>query len=191
MSLIIDPFSSPESWDAIVVGGQASPGLCHIEEVHRPYGWDVKKGKGADGATLTHTGRQLAKWKTRHQLWTPVHFIDWSTWSQALKYEPTKGQPVLALDVFHPALVAVDVSVAIVVNLGAPLHKGKGLYEAVVEWLEYRPPPPAKATATPTSSPNADLPGKPGQTSQIDQLNARLASLQIKAQKAGAPGFAP
>jgi hypothetical protein len=187
MSIIVDPFSSPQAWDTIVVGGQDSPGLCHMEELHRPYGWDVKKGKGSDGATLTHTGRQLAKWKTRHHLWTVAHFLAWSLWSQALKYEPTKGQPVVALDVFHPALVAVDVSVAIVVNLGDPHHKGKGLYEAVVEWLEYRPPPPAKATATPTSAPDAGLPDKPAVPPDVAIRQNVVAKLQLEDQAAYAP----
>jgi hypothetical protein len=185
VSIIADPFGAPQAWDAIVVAGQKSPGLCKFEELHRPFGWDVKKGKGADGATLTHTGRQLAKWKTRHQLWTPAHFIAWGSWSQLLKYEPVKGIPVQALDVFHPALVAVDVAVAIVVNLGAPLHKGKGLYEAVVEWLEYRPPPPAKATATPKSGDNAgDLPDAPKQNPLVVAKAALAKQLAINAQQA-------
>lgn len=184
MSIIVDPFTAPAAWDVFVVAGQGSPGLVHLEELHRPYGWDVKKGKGSDGATLTHTGRQLAKWKTRHQLWTPAHFLAWSLWSQLLKYEPTKGQPVVALDVFHPALVAVDVSIAIVVNLGAPLHKGRGMYEAVIEWLEYRPPPPAKATATPTSAPDAGLPDRPGVPPDVAFRQNVVGALQVQAQQA-------
>jgi hypothetical protein len=163
----------------------ALAGLCLIDECHRPFGWDVKKGKGADGATLTHTGRQLAKFKARFQLWTPAHFFAWAAWSEILKYEPTKGRPVTALDIFHPALVAIDVSSVIVVNLGAPTHKGKGLYEATVEFLEYRPPPPVKATATPSqSSPDGDLPDKPVQPPDVVFRQNTVRQLQINAQQA-------
>lgn len=186
---IADPFTAPNAWTSAVIGGQTTPGFVEVTDAHRPFGWDVKGGKGADGATVTHTGKQLAEPKLKIKLWTSEHFAAWDAFVPLLKYEPTKGKPVLALDIYHPALAAIDCNSVVVKKLGAPTHKGGGLFEVDIELLEYRPPPPKKAVATPSQSTGdgADDANGNRQDPQVVALQKQVAALLPKVQQAYAP----
>lgn len=175
----LNPIDFPAAHDVIVVGGVLSPGICVVEQVKRAHEFDVKKGKGYYGATVTFVGRPPAKFKVTFKLWKPEHFLAWETFRELLKYDPTKQAPE-AVDVFHPVLADIDLHSVVTESIGSIVHKGGQLYEIEVEFLEYFAPPKKSAVGTPTKSQWVDsktkTPGtQPGSSSQtLDQQNADL-----------------
>ena len=86
----IDPIANPEEWDTVSIAQTVSPGVCKVGEFKRANEWDVKKGKGTVGGTLTYVGRPPAKGSITFRLWTSAHFTAWDTFRLALLYDPTK-----------------------------------------------------------------------------------------------------
>lgn len=178
----INPLDNPEAWDKLEVGGVESPGLALVGEFKRAHDWDVKKGKGADGATLTFNGRPPAEGSVEFQLWTRAHFTEWSEWLQLLKYDPIKKAPQ-PIDAWHPSLADLDINSLVTQKIGNIVHKGNQLYSVTVDFIEYLPPPKASATSTPNGSvttPPGTTPGTP--TDPVaDAQQAEIAALLKKA----------
>ena len=147
----IDPISNPEWWHFIVVGGIKITTPCELDGFARVNGWDVKKGKGADGATETALGKEPSKGKIKFFLWTAQHFLDWSTQYALFKYDGTKKN-VEAIDIWHPALAAVEINAFVTEEITPPMHAGLGLYTITVSLLEFLPAPPKSAVSTPSKS---------------------------------------
>jgi hypothetical protein len=147
----LDPINNPQAWDTIQIGQQTSPGVAQVGEWKRAHEWDVKKGKGTLGGTVTFVGRPPAKGPIKFLLWTPTHFQAWDTFRPLLKFDPTK-QAVQAVDIFHPVLADIDVTSVVTESIGNIVYEGQGLYSITVEFLEYFPPPRTSAVGTPTGS---------------------------------------
>lgn len=186
-SQVLNPFDSPDAWDVIKIGQQTSPGLCKVSDFASKHEWDVKKGKGTLGATITFVGRPPAKGSIKFKLWTPQHFVQWGTFVDSFKYDPTK-KAVQAIDIYHPALSFIDLNSVVCEGIGLPVHEGSGLYTITVELLEYFPPPKASAIGTPSGSVStksksgdpAGAPPDPVADAQQKEIGALLA-------KAGQP----
>lgn len=161
MSGAVDPITYPQAWDSVGLGQLESPGLCEISGFDREYDWDVKKGKGAKGATITFTGQQPAKGSITFKLWTAEHFARWDTFRRALKYDPTK-KTAQAIDLYHPSLDDLDVSSVVTTKIGPIKHDGGGMYSIKCEFLEYLPPPKTSAVGSPTGSKSNTGKGNPG-----------------------------
>ena len=155
----VDPFSNPQAWDVITVAGVASPGKCDVSDCKTAYDWDVKKGKGVRGATVTFLGRPPAKFHITFQLWTAAHFAAWDAFRPLFKYDPAKKQPN-AIDIYHPALADIEISSVVCEGIGTIIHKGGQLYELVIDFLEYLPP--VKSIGTPGKSVYTQLDKGPG-----------------------------
>lgn len=147
----IDPIQNPQAWQVIQLGSSTSPGVCIVSGFRRAHEWDVKKGKGALGATITFVQRPPAKGSVEFLLWQPIHFQQWDIFRPLLKYDPTK-KAVQAIDIYHPSLADVEISSVVTENIGAIEHKGDGLYSITVDFMEYFPPPKASAVSTPAGS---------------------------------------
>ena len=165
MSGAVNPIDFPQAWDVVLVGGSDSPGVCKVGEFKRAHEFDVKKGKGTLGATITFVGRPPAKGSVTFKLWTADHFTAWDNFRPLLKFDPTK-KAIQAIDIYHPALADIDIHSVVTENIGSIVHEGEGLYSIAVDFLEYFPPPKASAIGTPTgssstSSANGSTPGTP------------------------------
>jgi hypothetical protein len=179
-----DPFTDPGGWSRCVLGGMTTPGLCEID-CPRENGWDIKTGKGADGGICTFVGRPPIKdIKATFTAWEIEHFEAWDLLLPLLKYAPTKGQPVTALPIYHPALAKLDVTAVVVTKLTNWKHAGDGEWTFEVTFVEYRPPPPVSAVATPGQS--TDLPNANGSTPdpRVVALRQANADLMKRAQQA-------
>ncbi len=177
----LDPINNPQDWDVIYVAQTPSPGVCKLGEWKRAFEWDVKKGKGTLGATVTFVGRPPAKGSITFYLWLPEHFSDWKTFRDLLKFDPTK-QTVQAIDMFHPSLGDIGIHSVVTESIGNIVHEGQQLYSITVEFLEYFAPPKAAAVGTPTGSTSTTATGAPGsppdpvadaQQKEIGQLLAK------------------
>lgn len=147
----LSPISNPQAWDVVQIGQQTSPGICKIGDFKAKKEWDVKKGKGVLGATITFVGRPPAQGSITFKLWSDAHFAAWETFQSAFQYDPTR-KAVQAIDIYHPALAAIDINSVVCEGIGAPNHVGEGMYEVVVDLLEYFPPPKSSAIGTPSGS---------------------------------------
>jgi len=140
----VNPLDHAQEWDVIRIGQAVSPGVCEVGEFKRAAEWDVKKGKGSLGATITFVGRPPAKGSIKFLLWDPQHFDDWDRFRPLLKYDPTK-KAVQAVDIYHPSLADLNLNSVVTESIGGIVHEGKQLYSITVEFLEYFPPPKASA----------------------------------------------
>lgn len=161
----MDPISNAEAWHHIVVASIQSPGAIAVNGMRgfkRETGWDKKKGKGSQGASLTTTTFPPAEGQITFQLWLARHFTEWEQFLPLLKYNPAKtstNDAADALDIFHPALVFVDVGSVVTHFISPPYHRGRGLYEIEVDFVEWLPPPPVAIVRT-TGSSSANDPSK-------------------------------
>lgn len=180
---LVDPVSFPQIWDSILIGGVQSPGMCKVHEFRRAHEFDVKKGKGAFGATITFVGRPPAKGDITFYLWASSHFVAWENFRLLLKYDPTK-KAVQAIDIYHPSLADIDITSVVTESIGNIVHEGDQLYSITVSFLEYFPPPKVAAISTPTTSQQQNTSQIPGQAppqaadanqTQIQQLLAQAS----------------
>lgn len=155
----VDPINNPEAWDFVLIGGVQCPGRCKVGEFKRANEWDIKKGKGSLGATVTYVSRPPAKGGIEFYLWLPIHFQQWETFRPLFKYDPTK-KAVKAIDIYHPGLADIDVTSVVCEMIGNLQNDGMGLWTVKVDLLEYFPPPAKPAISTPQGAVgNAPTPG--------------------------------
>lgn len=178
----INPIEFADSWHFVTVGGMASPGVIAIDGIRgfdRETGWDKKKGKGTQGATLTLTSFPPAEGSFEFVLWTPDHFIDWQKFLQVLKYDPTKKKGsggAEALDIYHPSLADIGISRVVTAKVSPITHKGLGKYVVTVDFIEWINPPKQSVVATTnTSKTNKEVGKKVGDVPKaIQDANAEL-----------------
>ncbi len=159
----INPIDNPQAWDVINVGGKDNPGYCEVGEFKRENEWDIKKGKGTKGATMTFVGLPPAKGQIVFYLWLAQHFRDWEAFRKLFKYDPTK-KTTSAIDIYHPSLADIDISSVVTEYITNIVHVGKQMYTVTVDLVEYSPPPKASAVSTPGGSKStggASIPGTP------------------------------
>lgn len=160
MSGLNNPIDYPQDWDTVTISGNVSPGICEVSGFERAHEWDVKKGKGTQGATITYVGRPPAKGTVKFYLWTAKHFDQWDTFVPLFKYDPTK-QSVQAFSMYYPSLDDIDLFQFVCEGIGAIVHEGKQLYSCTVKLLEFFPAPKASAVSTPVKATTNKAPEDP------------------------------
>lgn len=170
-SALLNPISSSSlggrhPWSFITIAGIESPGIIPTDGIKgfkRETGWDKKKGKGTQGATMTLTTLPPAEGSIEFCLWLPVHFAQWQEFIRQLIYNPTR-KPADAFDIGHPALADLQIYSVVVESITPLYHQGLNKYAATIEFAEWLPPPKVSATSTPSGSKDnnpGDLPGIP------------------------------
>jgi hypothetical protein len=186
----LNPIQFAKDWHYIVIAGSRSPGAIAIDGIHgfeRETGWDIKKGKGVKGASLTLTTLPPAEGSVDIQLWLPEHFAQWSAFARLLKYDTSKTSPTAAdaVSIEHPSLVDVDVNLVVTRKVHPLRHRGRGLYIATIEFIEWMQPPKmsvVKDTTASRVSNKEETPGDPDDTvgnkidRQIGEASKTLAA---------------
>ena len=176
----VNPIDNPQIWDVIRLGQAISPGICKVGEWKREHQWDVKKGKGTLGGTVTFVGRPPAKGSITFKLWTPDHFAEWDLFRPLLKFDPTK-KTVSAIDIYHPSLADIDIHSVVTETIGNVVHEGDQLYSITVDFIEYFPPPKAAAVGTPSGSKSAKSTTGSNSTGKSDDPVADAQQKEIAA----------
>lgn len=183
----VSPLSYPDAWDTVEVGGQEwdGDGMVLVSGFKRDFGWDIKKGKGTKGATLTLNEFPPAEGKLLFSLVSDEDFAKWAEFKKQFDYDPPKTTKT-AVDIYHPALADLSITSVVCKSFSMIEHQGKGLYQVTVELIEYLPPPPAPAVVTPGFSAgaaqNAKKPGA-GDDPVSDALQKQLAGLVAEMKK--------
>ncbi len=179
---VVNPIDNPQAHDFILLGTAQSPGICRPFEPKREADFDVKKGKGTFGSTVTYVGRPPAKWGIVFELWLARHWDEWTAYVPLLNYDPTKKK-VQAIDIYHPSLAEIGIKSVVTTSIGMIKHEGKGLYTRTVEFLEYFPSPKVSAVSTPSgsqaTSPNAAGGRGRGGRPTTDELQAAAERREI------------
>lgn len=182
---LVSIFPSDEgynSWITYRLNGFLAPGSIPrggMKGFKRTTIWDVRKGKGVAGATLTRTNRPPMEGTIVSQLTTSQDFSNWEAFVFNVLYVPDniKDPPgPQGLKIQHPQLNFIGLNTVVVKHFTGPEHQGKGLYTATVEFIEWFPPPPKSITSTVVqAAPDAPAPGPRVDSPRNTQLKTEIA----------------
>ncbi len=152
MTMSASVFDDPQAYDTVTVGGVVCPGIVKgVDAFKTKREFDVKKGKGTFGSTITFVGRPPSTGSLTFQFWTKEQETAWIDFRDQFKFDPTK-KAINAIDIYHPWLAEIDMTSFVCEGIGSVKNVGKFLFEIVVDLLEYFPPPNKNATGTPSGS---------------------------------------
>lgn len=185
----VDPIKNASQWHTFKLKGKTSPGTIPrggVKGFQRKTGWDVKKGKGTEGATLTLTTREPVKGSFTLQLFTTQDFANWDAFaSEVLAIDPALQQ-AQGLSIYYPAFGAIALTNVVVESYTSPEHMGKGMYHVEIHLIEWASPPPANITSTPSTT--APDEAEDGTKPQVDpRVAARLKRVELLTQSAKSP----
>lgn len=130
----------PELYSSIVVAGVRSPGVVvSITGNDRKIGWDIKKGSGQAGATMTRTSEDPVPFTVTIYLATDEDFALWADFKELID-STVSGPSPKALDIFHPDLAEQGISSIVKDTSVGTVHDGKGGQTKALKLIEYRPP---------------------------------------------------
>ena len=183
MTLSANPLVNPAAYNFVTCAGVKSPGIFKLSGGGRPYKWDIKDAAAAQGATETYLGWKISeRIEGRFEFWLPGQIDEfYATFLPVLKYDATKTAPQ-PIQIFHPALLANDISSVITVHVGPLTHDGGQLWVVEIEWAEYRPPPKKNVTTTPKGANANGDPNKKKPTAQ-DEQDRQIQELLNEAKK--------
>lgn len=142
-----DPSLHPELYDAIVLGGQRSPGVVKLSGHDREQKWDIKDGKGQEAASSTHDGSKLAAPTCTFYLRNPEERAEWTVFAAVIR-SMTSGSAATALAIYHPDLAENGIEAVSNGKIGGMVHDDLGGSTVVVVFQEYKAPK-KKAASTP------------------------------------------
>lgn len=171
--------------------GGVTWGLCKVNGFRRKHEFDVKKGKGTLGSTITFTGRPPATGSIRFYLVRAGADSgdiddDWQRWDQemvpAFRYDPTKTK-VQPVDIYNPMLARLQITSVVTESIGSEEDEGDKKWYIDVDFLEYFPGPAKSAVSTPDGS-KGNTPDGGGNKSPTadDAQQAEIAALLKEAQ---------
>jgi hypothetical protein len=186
----LDPIKNSNLWAIFVLKGWNSPGSIPkggVKGFKRETGWDEKKGKGTQGATLTLKSMPPAKGSFTIQLITPQDFADWDAFvANVLSINPAQQQ-AQGLSIYYPGFSSIGLTTVVVASYSAPEHQGKGLYHVEVHLIEWQQPPATNITSTPSST-ATDGSNEPTAPTPVDpRVTARQAQIALLTNAAKAP----
>jgi hypothetical protein len=141
----------PNTWLTFQLGGVTCPGTIPVGGVkgfRRETGWDIKKGKGVSGATLTLVTRPPIEGTITMQLVTPGDFDDWDAFVAAVLSTSERDQQQNGLSIWYPQFASIGLTSVVIKNYTGPEYKGRGMYHTSVELIEWFQPPPVSNVAT-------------------------------------------
>lgn len=151
---LVNPIDFPAEHNVLRVGTGVSPGRCEVKGFKRVQEFDVKKGKGTKGATITFTQKPPAEGEITFYLWDNGtlgtghnHFQEWGVFLPLLKYDPTK-KDITAINVYHPVLADLDVNSLVCTDIGQLERTRELMWSVTCKFLEYTPQPKASAVGT-------------------------------------------
>lgn len=137
---MINPLDHEEAYNHIILAGVRSPGIVRKITGHdRKVGWDIKKGPGQSGASMTRTSEEPVPFTVEIYLADREDFDAWPAFL-ALINSTVSGPTPKALDCYHPDLVEQGISSVVKDTSFGTEHDGLGGQIKRVRLIEYRPP---------------------------------------------------
>lgn len=179
-----NPALSYNAWITWQLSGVQCPGTLvrpgGLRGFKRETGWDIKKGKGTQGATLTLKDMPPVEGTFTNQLVTQQDFADWDNFVSAVLSTSAKDQQADGLSLYYPGLSSIGLNTVVVKNYSGPTYMGGGKFHVEVEVIEWQPPPNMSivktVAATAPDNPAPDTP--PVEDPRITALEAQIAAVQ-------------
>ena len=148
----LSPISNANEWIVFTLGGETSPGtiaLGGVKGFKRATSWDIKKGKGTQGATLTIKDIPPVEGSFTLNLVTDLDFARWDVFvTEVLSINP-KQQETTGLTVFYPGFSSIGLTQVVVKHYTVPEEVGgKRKYQVTIELIEWQPPPSTSVVST-------------------------------------------
>lgn len=153
------PFTFPVIWDSVSFGGGAFTwsGKVQFIGARRSYNWQIKTPPGIQGEVYTYRGLHTHPFKMRLEVWTEPQWQLLPGLLAFFTYDALKPNPngsANPVDIYHPALSAIDISQVLCLDVEAPEvdqeRSGAAWWTFVLR--EFRPAPPANVTNTPQAT---------------------------------------
>jgi hypothetical protein len=182
------PISMANDWMYFTIAGINSPGsIPHdgIKGFKRETGWDVKKGKGTVGATLTLKDRPPCKGTIELDLITSADFAGYDALIAQVLAVDAKAQQQTGFGIYHPAFTSIGLTQVVVAYYTPPLPSGtKRKYRVTIGFIEWQPPPPVSVVSTVASAApdgSSKGPKAPSPARQALQQQLKVAQFQKRA----------
>lgn len=182
--MALSPISNANDWMSFKLNGVTSPGtiaLGGMKGFKRGTGWDIKKGKGTQGATLTLVTMPPLKGSITLNLITDDDFTAMLAFAvDVLGISPTQQQAE-GLNIYHPAFeyIVPPLTKVVVEDWTIPEEVGgKRKYQVVINLLEWQKPPPASVVSTVSGSkPDQNPPGPTPPDPRVAALQTQIGLL--------------
>lgn len=138
MASIPSLLDDPDSYDTLVVGGEALPGIVRVKDPETGRDFDIKKAKGKKKATITNNGDPPREWTVEWDIDPAIH------WEEFLRLWPTlqprkDTKELQPLELVHPIFALHDFKTALVKTLKGP-SISRGLHTFELTFLEKEKP---------------------------------------------------
>lgn len=153
------PFIFPVIWDSVSFGGGAFTwsGKVQFVGARRSYNWQIKTPPGIQGEVYTYRGLHTYPFRMRLEVWTDQQWQLLPGLLAFFTYDALKPNPngsANPVDIYHPALSAIDISQVLCLDIEAPEvdqeRSGAAWWTFVLR--EFRPAPVANVTNTPQAT---------------------------------------
>jgi hypothetical protein len=190
-----DAYNNEELYSKLDVAGVKSPGVVTLSGHALTEDFEVKKGKGQDGATTTRQGRAPAEFTSSHYLvndpTNPIsgnEHAEWYEFVKVLQKYMTDGESPGAVDLFHPDLAVLRISSATPKKITGLIYDGKGGATGTVTWIQYLPPKDKKSSNASGSKTAVSKDGRPDPNAAIRaERDALWKAFHDAAKKAPGP----
>lgn len=143
------PYQHPAIYKSLIFSdGSESPGVVTLSGHDLPEEWEKQRAKGTTGTTTVNHGRGVIEFTATFSLADDEDRDGWDRMVKFLRSTTSAGgggKPK-AIGVYHPDLVAQQISDCVVTSIGGLTHDDKGGSKGAVKFLEYRPPKPKPAS---------------------------------------------
>lgn len=137
---MINPLDHEEAYNHVILAGVRSPGILTAISGHdRKIGWDIKKGPGQSGASMTRTSEDPVAFTLEFFLADREDFDAWPAFL-GLVDSTVSGPSPKALDIYHPDLVEQRIASVVKDTSFGTEHDGKGGQIKRIKLIEYKPP---------------------------------------------------
>lgn len=154
------PFTFPIIWDSISLGGGAFTwsGKVQFVGAKRSYNWQIKVPPGMQGEQYAYRGLITHPFRMRLEVWTEAQWQLLPGLLAFFTYDALKPNPngtANPVDIYHPALAAIDISQVFCEAIEAPEvdqeRSGAAWWTFVLR--EFRAiPTPQNVTSTPQAT---------------------------------------
>jgi hypothetical protein len=169
----------PESelWDVLRVGDMVSPGVCKVTGGDLVIGWDIKAADGQKGATTTRINEPLKKFSAEFELSNSVDDLnvsDFDLWDafQDMLERSVSGATPSAMEVYHPDLARNHITAVTLAAIGSMQADGKGGAKVKCDFIEHRPPKPARAAGAGKVATQTKTEGDKKIDAKVAEMNA-------------------
>lgn len=143
---------TPEnSWLYARISGIPTPGTIPkggMRGFRRETGWEEKKGKGSQGATLTKVSAPPVKGTVTLQLYVPQDFSDWDAFVASVLTVDQGEQAAAGLQWYYPGHNSIGLVSVVIASYTGPELVGAGIYHATIDVIEWAQPPAQSIVST-------------------------------------------